>query len=64
MDAAIEEIWNLDMGEGRFLDDADNARHGLMAVIGSEAKDKLFSGAPAVGESIGSMGWNFRWWVS
>jgi putative ABC transport system permease protein len=52
MDPAIEEIWNLDIGEGRFLDDSDNSRHGLVAVIGSEAKDKLFSGAPAVGEDI------------
>jgi putative ABC transport system permease protein len=40
------------MGEGRFLDDADNGHHALVAVIGSEAKDKLFSGAPAVGEEI------------
>ena len=52
MDPAISEIWNLDMGEGRFLDDSDNSRHGLVAVIGSEAKDKLFSGAPAIGEDI------------
>jgi putative ABC transport system permease protein len=52
LDAAIEEIWNLNMGEGRFLDDADNAQHALVAVIGSEAKDKLFSGAPALGEDI------------
>jgi putative ABC transport system permease protein len=52
MDAAIEEIWNLDMGEGRFIDDEDNDRHRLLAVIGSEAKDKLFSGAPALGEDI------------
>ena len=40
------------MGEGRFLDDADNLRHGLFAVIGSEARDRLFSGMPAVGEDI------------
>ena len=52
LDAAIEEIWSLGMGEGRFLDEADNARHALVAVIGSEARDKLFSGAPALGEDI------------
>jgi len=40
------------MEEGRFIDDADNMRHGLFAVIGSEARDKLFSGMPAVGEDI------------
>jgi putative ABC transport system permease protein len=60
MDAAIEEIWNLDMAEGRFLDDNDNVRHGLIAVIGSEAKDKLFSGAPAVGEEIRIDGVEFQ----
>ena len=52
LDPAIEEIWNLDMAEGRFIDDADNLRHGLYAVIGSEARDKLFSGMPALGQDI------------
>ena len=38
---------------GRTLsDDADNMQHGLYAVIASEARDKLFSGMPAVGQSI------------
>lgn len=52
LDPAIQDIWNLEMEQGRFLDDADNMRHGLYAVIASEARDKLFSGMPAVGESI------------
>jgi putative ABC transport system permease protein len=60
LDAAIEEIWNLDMDQGRFLDDPDNARHGLLAVIGSEARDKLFSGMPAVGEDIRIDGVEFK----
>jgi putative ABC transport system permease protein len=60
LDAAIGEIWNLDMGEGRFLDDADDARHALVAVIGSEAKDRLFSGAPALGEDIRINGVEFQ----
>jgi len=60
MDPAIEEIWNLDVGDGRFLDDEDNERHRLLAVIGSEAKDKLFSGAPAVGEDIRIDGVEFQ----
>jgi putative ABC transport system permease protein len=60
MDPAIEEIWALDMDQGRFIDDADNERHGLMAVIGSEAKDKLFSGMPAVGEEIRVNGVEFE----
>jgi putative ABC transport system permease protein len=60
MDSSIEEIWNLSMDQGRFLDDADNARHGLLAVIGSEARDKLFSGMPALGENIRIDGVDFQ----
>lgn len=60
MDPAISDIWNLEMAEGRFLDDADNARHGLVAVIGSEAKDRLFSGAPALGEDLRIDGVEFQ----
>jgi putative ABC transport system permease protein len=51
-DPAIQQVWNLDMSEGRFLNDGDNMQHGLFAVLGSEARDKLFSGMPAVGQSI------------
>jgi len=60
MDPAIEEIWHLDMDQGRFLDEEDNERHRLLAVIGSEAKDKLFSGMPAVGEDIRVNGVEFE----
>jgi putative ABC transport system permease protein len=60
LDPAIEEIWNLDVDQGRFLDDADNLSHGLFAVIGSEARDKLFSGMPAINESIRIDGVNFQ----
>lgn len=52
LDPAIEDIWNLDVDQGRFLNDADNLQHGLYAVLGSEARDRLFSGMPAVGENI------------
>jgi putative ABC transport system permease protein len=52
VDPSIQDIWNLDIDRGRFLDDADNMGHGLYAVIGSEARDKLFSGMPAVGQTI------------
>jgi putative ABC transport system permease protein len=52
LDPAIQQVWNLDMAEGRFINDADNMQHGLYAVIGSEARDKLFSGMPAVGQTI------------
>jgi len=52
LDPSIQKIWNLDIAEGRFLDDADNMQHGLVAVIASEARDKLFSGMPPIGERI------------
>ena len=60
LDPAIEAIWNLDVDQGRFLDDADNLSHGLFAVIGSEARDKLFSGMPAINESIRIDGVTFQ----
>jgi putative ABC transport system permease protein len=60
LDPAIADIWNLEVDEGRFLDDADNMQHGLYAVIASEARDKLFSGMPAIGESIRIDGVNFE----
>jgi putative ABC transport system permease protein len=60
LDAGIGEIWNLEMAQGRFLDDGDNARHGLVAVIGSEARDKLFSGMPAIAENIRIDGVEFQ----
>jgi putative ABC transport system permease protein len=60
LDPAIQSIWALDMDQGRFIDDADNERHGLLAAIGSEAKDKLFSGMPALGQDIRVNGVNFE----
>jgi putative ABC transport system permease protein len=60
LDPAIEEIWNLSMDYGRFLDDADSARHDLVAVIGSEAKDKLFSGMTALNQDIRIDGVEFQ----
>ena len=52
IDPAMIDIWNLGLDEGRFLDDADNMQHGLYAVLASEARDKLFSGMPAIGQTI------------
>jgi putative ABC transport system permease protein len=60
VDPSLEDIWNLDMEAGRFLNDQDNLSHGLFAVIGSEAKDKLFSGMPAMGEYIRINGVTFQ----
>lgn len=60
MDPSIQDIWNLEVEEGRFLNDADNMQHGLYAVLGSEARDRLFSGMNAVGESIRIDGVTFQ----
>ena len=60
LDPPIYDIWNLQLAAGRFFDDQDNLSHGLYAVIGSEAKAKLFSGMPALGESIRVDGASFK----
>jgi putative ABC transport system permease protein len=60
LDPAIQEIWNIEMGQGRFLDEPDNASHGLVAVIGSEARDRLFSEMPALGQEIHVDGVTFQ----
>jgi putative ABC transport system permease protein len=60
LDSAIEDIWNLDVDQGRFLNDADNMQHGLYAVLGSEARDRLFSGMPALDQTIRIDGVTFQ----
>ena len=52
VDPGIQDIWNLTMESGRFINDQDTFSHGMYAVLGSEAKDKLFSGMPALGQDI------------
>lgn len=58
-DPCLQSIWNLQVAEGRLLNDQDNLSHGLYAVLGSEAKDKLFSGMPALGQTIRINGVSF-----
>jgi putative ABC transport system permease protein len=60
VDPPSKAIWNLDMGEGRYLDEQDSEGHLRVAVLGSEAYDKLFSGAPALGESIRINGVSYK----
>jgi putative ABC transport system permease protein len=60
LDSAVEDIWNLNVDQGRFLNDADNMQHGLYAVLGSEARDRLFSGMPAVNQYIRIDGVTFQ----
>jgi len=60
LDPSIQEIWNLDVAQGRFINQADNMQHGLNAVLGSEARDRLFSGMNAVGQTIRVDGVTFQ----
>jgi putative ABC transport system permease protein len=60
IDPSILEIWNLDISQGRFLNEADNTQHGLNVVLGSEARDRLFSGMDAVGQTIRVDGVTFQ----
>jgi putative ABC transport system permease protein len=52
VDPAAGAIWNLDIEQGRFLNDEDNLAHRRVAVLGYDAKVKLFSGMEALGQEI------------
>ena len=48
----IQNILKLDVDTGRFFTDLDDQQRSHAAVIGSEAKTKLFSGEYAIGQRI------------
>ncbi|MFI5087388.1 MAG: ABC transporter permease [Terriglobales bacterium] len=52
IDPPAQDIWNLSAESGRLLTDEDNFSHARVAVLAWEAKQKLFSGAPAVGQRV------------
>ena len=52
VDPPAGAIWNLDMDNGRFLNDEDNLAHRRVAVLGYDAKAKLFSGMDAFGKDV------------
>jgi len=60
VDPPVEAIWNLNMADGRFPNDEDNLGHVRVAALGSEAKDKLFSGMDAVGQTVRIDGVSFQ----
>ncbi len=55
-----QRIRSFDVAAGRGLSDQDQAEHARVAVIGDEAKRKLFSGEPALGQSIRISGVSFQ----
>jgi putative ABC transport system permease protein len=56
----IQYIRAIDVEEGRFYNPQDEMQRARVAVIGSDAKTKLFSGASALGESIRLNGVSFE----
>jgi putative ABC transport system permease protein len=52
VNAAYGRMRKLDIAEGSFFSEADDFTHTRVAVIGSDAKKKLFSGQNALGEKI------------
>ena len=56
----VYEIRALKLAQGRFYNPEDEIQQAHVAVIGSEAKDKLFSGRNALGEHIRIDGLSFE----
>ena len=59
-DPTVYDIRSLKLGQGRFYNMEDQIQRGRVAVIGSEAKEKLFSGRNALGEHIRLDGLSFE----
>src|SRR5215831_281481 len=51
-DSALQEIENLQLDTGRFYSAEDTQLRARVCVLGSESRDKLFSGRFALGEKI------------
>ena len=58
--AGMFKIQAMNIGEGRFFDEQDMAARRRVAVIGSEAKSKLFSGEYAIGQFVRVDGISFQ----
>jgi putative ABC transport system permease protein len=56
----MASIRKMEISEGRWLDESDQLEHARVAVLGAEVKHRLFSGRPAVGESIRIGGMSFE----
>jgi putative ABC transport system permease protein len=59
-DPSVFDVRSLKMDQGRFYNLQDQIQRARVAVIGSEAKDKLFSGRNALGERIRLDGLSFE----
>jgi putative ABC transport system permease protein len=59
-DPEVVDVRSLEVGQGRFYNMQDQIQHARVAVLGSEAKEKLFSGRSALGERIRLDGLSFE----
>jgi len=59
-DPNVEQVRSLQIDQGRFYNLEDQVQRARVAVIGSEAKEKLFSGRNALGERIRLDGLSFE----
>jgi putative ABC transport system permease protein len=59
-DPSVLDVRSLKVDQGRFYNMEDQIQHARVAVIGSEAKQKLFSGRNALGERIRLDGLSFE----
>jgi putative ABC transport system permease protein len=57
---AIIPVRALKVEYGRFYNDAEEMQRSRVVVLGSDAKDKLFSGQPALGETVRIAGISFE----
>ena len=51
---------HIEITEGRWLDDTDLVEHARVAVLGADVKQRLFSGRPAIGDSVRIGGISFE----
>ena len=60
VDPGAKQIWALQLAEGRFFTRREDEIHARVAVLSADVKDKLFSGVPAVGQTIRISGISFQ----
>jgi putative ABC transport system permease protein len=58
--ASVQKIRKLDVEYGRFFTEDENQSHARVVVLGSEAKEKLFSGQYPIGERVRLDGVSFE----
>ncbi|HJT69119.1 MAG TPA: ABC transporter permease, partial [Terriglobales bacterium] len=59
-DPTVFDVRSLKLDQGRFYNPEDQIQHARVAVLGSEAKEKLFSGRNAIGEHVRLDGLSFE----